>query len=247
MNWSEQVDKLASAMVAFQADTPNVPRGSTAKVTMKAGGSYAFNFADLARVRAHTRESMGRHGLGFTSGTEIIIDGENTRARVTTRVFHVSGQWVEQSICMWLEDGRPQSVGSAQTYATRYNVMALLGLAADDEDDDGNVASGNRATVEQRVKATVDKVRADAAAKVGDNSASPSSPSPSTFGPVFIQKLQAKLTAIGKTTGALRDVMLKAGVDNALCPTDDPKTWNTSLQERIKKWVDAQLTPPNKE
>jgi hypothetical protein len=240
MIWSPEVDKLASAMVAFQADTPNVPRGSTAKVTMKAGGSYAFNFADLAKVRSHTREAMGRHGLGFTSGTEIIIDGDNTRAQVTTRVFHVSGQWVEQSITMWLEDGRPQSVGSAQTYATRYNVMALLGLAADDEDDDGNVASGNRATVDQRVKATVDKVKAEAAAKGTD------APAPmQSFGPNFVNALKTKLANAGKTPADLRNVMLGAGVDAKQCPSTDPATWSITLQDRIKKWVDAQ--PATKE
>ena len=43
-------------------------------------------------------------------------------------------------------DNKPQTVGGCITYARRYGILAILGLAPEDEDDDGNTASGRDAT-----------------------------------------------------------------------------------------------------
>jgi len=55
-----------------------------------------------------------------------------------TRLLHTSGQWIASEHPLPMS-GRPQEIGSALTYARRYSLSALIGIAAD-EDDDANAA-----------------------------------------------------------------------------------------------------------
>ncbi len=68
--------------------------------------------------------------------------------RLTTRLMHLSGEWVESAMPL-PHVGKPQELGSVMTYFRRYQLSAIVGITADD-DDDGNEASGNRAQPAQR-------------------------------------------------------------------------------------------------
>lgn len=230
MKWSETTDKIASALAAFMAEAPNIPKSSTARVQMKAGGNYSFDFADLARVRKTIQPVLAKHGLFFSSGSDV---GDAQGALdVTTRVGHASGQWVEQTIRVWPDNGTPQGIGSAQTYGVRYNVTALLGLAAEGEDDDGNAGSGNRANITPKGATPQPQQR-------------PAAPAPTQgggkLGPVFITNLLARMEQLQMTTSELREIMLGAGVDAAACPSPDPATWDVGLKDRIKAYIEKQL------
>lgn len=225
MIWSEKNTEISKALVGFMADAPNIPKSSTAKVAMKAGGTYTFDFADLARVRATIRPHLKAHGLSYSSGSS--PGGEGGSLAVTTRVVHASGEWVEQTINTYPDNGTPQAIGSAQTYGVRYNVMALLGLAADGEDDDGNAGSGNRANIQPK----------------GQQPAQAPQPGPDTFGPGFTSGLRARLQRLGMSVGDLRRVMVDNGVDSSTVPGEDPLKWHYSeeLESRIKRYVDSKV------
>jgi hypothetical protein len=67
---------------------------------------------------------------------------EPGKASVSTTLVHASGEWISLSLSLPVggKGETPQGVASAITYARRYGLMAILGIAAGDEDDDGEEA-----------------------------------------------------------------------------------------------------------
>lgn len=141
---SEKIDQLAAALAKAQAEMPPVNKTKTARVQMKSGGTYTFDYADLADVLDVVRGVLSANSLAVVQGADV-IDG---RTLLTTRLMHASGQWIESKYAMAAQ-GTPQEKGSELTYLRRYTLCAMLGIAAE-EDDDGNGASGNTASVHKR-------------------------------------------------------------------------------------------------
>jgi hypothetical protein len=83
---------------------------------------------------------LSAHGIAinqFVSAVDAVV-------MVTTRLTHVSGEWVSSSLTVRARDVSPQSIGSACSYARRYSLAALVGVVAD-EDDDAEAAQGRPA------------------------------------------------------------------------------------------------------
>jgi hypothetical protein len=59
---------------------------------------------------------------------------------VTTLIAHTSGEWIETRLALGVESTDPQAIGSALTYARRYGLCALVGVAPGEPDDDGAAA-----------------------------------------------------------------------------------------------------------
>lgn len=126
---SEHVDEIAPAWVAALNDLEDVQRAHTADT-----GSYRYKYADLQTATKQAREVLGRHGLGVHQEAH----GADLGAiRVTTTVWHTSGQWIAADPLVMPAKGGPQDVGSAISYGRRYALMAFLGLATDDDDGAG--------------------------------------------------------------------------------------------------------------
>lgn len=131
MRSSDDITNLAAALVHAQADMPNVP-----KETMGQVGNQKRSYADLATVTETVRPILAKHGLAYVQAPS---DAGPGFVAVTTRLLHESGQWIEDTLSMPYGNGGAQAVGSACTYGRRYSLMAMLGLAP--EDDDGAAAS----------------------------------------------------------------------------------------------------------
>src|SRR5690606_11085019 len=58
---------------------------------------------------------------------------------VTTWLAHKSGEWIQSDLTMTAAQNTPQGIGSCITYARRYALQSMVGIAP--EDDDGNAAS----------------------------------------------------------------------------------------------------------
>jgi hypothetical protein len=84
-----------------------------------------------------TRPVLLKHGLAI-SQTPLYMEGS---AGVETTILHTAGHSTTTTLLLPLKDQSPQGVGGAITYARRYALAAVLGLATE-EDDDGNVSSG---------------------------------------------------------------------------------------------------------
>jgi hypothetical protein len=144
MRSSETIASLAAALVEAQKGMPNVPKETVGQV-----GNQKRNYADLATVTETARPIMSSAGLAWVQGCS---DGASGSVTVTTRIMHTSGEWIEESLSMPTGQGGAQQVGSAITYARRYSLMAMLGLAP--EDDDGAAAQAAHRPQEQQQAAS---------------------------------------------------------------------------------------------
>ena len=136
---SAEFGELATAMVAVQAELKNPKKDQTADIPTKSGGKYSYSYADLAGVLDSCRETMTKHGLAIFQPVAV----ERNAVTVSTLLAHKSGQWICSDLTLASNDATPQGIGSAITYARRYGLTAMVGIAA--EDDDGAGASrGNQ-------------------------------------------------------------------------------------------------------
>lgn len=134
MKHSENVAKLASALSNFQKEMPSLALDREVTVRTKTGGSYTFKYATFKAIVSAAKPILAKNGLSFSQLVE--EDGS-----VTTILLHSSGEYLSSTLHIMGEQ-TPQGIGSAISYAKRYSLSSILGIVADD-DDDGNMASGN--------------------------------------------------------------------------------------------------------
>lgn len=125
MRASDSTAKLAEALAKAQGVMKAPVKDKTAKA-----GSFSYSYADLARVFDAAREALSSNGLALTQ----TMDNEGAGPMLLTRLLHTSGEWIEGAYPI-PANLSGQQLGSALTYARRYSVSAILGLAADDDDD----------------------------------------------------------------------------------------------------------------
>jgi hypothetical protein len=124
---SDQINEIAAALAKAQA---------TIKDAAKSIQAYNYKYADLASVLQIVRPALSSNGIAVLQDTETL---PNASISVTTRLLHVSGQWVESSPLALVIEAKKglsaaQNAGSVVTYARRYSLAALVGLAQEDDD-----------------------------------------------------------------------------------------------------------------
>lgn len=132
MNGSESQAELSASLVAALSDLRNPTKDSKGQVR----GNPNYRYLSLPALCEHVRAAFGGTGLAFSQ--EVVSDAGGVG--VITRIVHSSGEWLESGPLTLPAVGSPQDIGSAITYARRYALAAVVGLAAD-EDDDGKKAS----------------------------------------------------------------------------------------------------------
>jgi hypothetical protein len=130
---SEQVDKIFPALIKAQSEMGNAKKSAV-------NPFFKSKYADLAEIIEVSKGLLSENGLGVIQSP----GGNGSSVTVTCRIIHVSGQWVEDTITLNATKNDPQSIGSAITYARRYQLAALFNIAQ--EDDDGNDSSGKTDT-----------------------------------------------------------------------------------------------------
>ena len=141
---SENIDQLAAAMAAAQAELQDVVATETARVTSRTGSSFDYKYCDLASVRQTVLPVLVKHGLFVIQpmvprDEGIMAERFCVLGHLRTVLMHSSGQWIagEQPIAGdWCN---AQAIGSAITYARRYGLAAICGVAQ--IDDDGQQAT----------------------------------------------------------------------------------------------------------
>lgn len=127
MRTSDTVADISPAMVeAFNAMTT---------VSKDSEGHYG-RYVTLGAVLAFAKPILAVHGLAVQQYPTVSDPGS---VQIVTRLWHTSGQWIEDEGLRMPAPNDPQKVGGAVSYARRYALIAFLGLAADD--DDGQSAS----------------------------------------------------------------------------------------------------------
>ena len=138
---SETINELAEALSKAQGVMGGALKDSS-------NPFFKSKYADLASVWDACRKALSDNGLSVVQGVEnaySVNDDtiDSTVLKVSTRLMHRSGQWMQCDLMMNPKDGTPQAVGSAITYGRRYALAAMVGVYQ--TDDDAEAAHG-RAT-----------------------------------------------------------------------------------------------------
>jgi hypothetical protein len=127
---SVEINELAKALSDAQGEMTAAAKDAT-------NPHFKSRYATLASVWDAIRKPLTANGLSVSQ----ILEAEPGGVAVRTMLLHSSGQWLASRYVMPVgERLTPQAMGSAITYARRYALSAIVGIAPDD-DDDGNAAS----------------------------------------------------------------------------------------------------------
>ena len=136
MQQSPETADLYAALAAAQGEIQNPGKDKVAKVPTKTGGSYSYSYADIADVLSTARPVLSKHGLAVVQ-LPVMASGQLV---LKTRIIHKTGQWIESDYPVCDIGGDHRVMGAALTYARRYALCPMLGIAAD-EDTDGETAA----------------------------------------------------------------------------------------------------------
>ena len=128
---SDNIAELAAALSKAQADITGALKDSS-------NPFFKSKYADLASCWDACRKQLAANGLAVIQTTEPTEAG----LMLVTTLAHSSGQWVRGSMPVLTKDSSPQGQGSGITYARRYALAAIVGLAQ--IDDDAEAAQGRK-------------------------------------------------------------------------------------------------------
>lgn len=132
---SETIGKLAEALSKCQGELPPAKKDSK-------NPFFKSSYADLASVWDTIRGPMSRNGLAIVQPP---MPTDNGHIVIRTILMHTSGEWISGDLSMVPVKNDPQSFGSAITYGRRYSLMAMLGVAPEDDDGEGAMGRGSDA------------------------------------------------------------------------------------------------------
>src|SRR5437870_2990335 len=134
---SETVAALASALAKAQAELINPEKSLTATIRTGRPGEddRSFRYAPLSSGLDIVRKTLGQHEIATLQTTA--IDQTAGMVHLTTTLAHASGEWIASDwpVCPIAETSNPQRMGAALTYARRYALFTLVGIAGEDDMD----------------------------------------------------------------------------------------------------------------
>jgi ERF superfamily len=134
---SESIGTIAAALAKAQAELTNPEKSlvATIRSAFPREGERRFRYAPLSSGLDIVRKSLGRHEIATIQATA--IDKEAGLLRLTTVLAHSSGEWIssEWPVCQITDIASAQRMGAALTYARRYALFTLVGIAGEDDLD----------------------------------------------------------------------------------------------------------------
>jgi hypothetical protein len=134
---SETIGAIAAALARAQAEIANPEKSLTATIRspFPREEDRTFRYASLSSGLDIVRKSLGRQEIATVQTTA--IDTEAGLIRLTTVLAHSSGEWVSSDwpVCPVSETAAPHRMGAALTYARRYALFTLVGIAGEDDLD----------------------------------------------------------------------------------------------------------------
>ena len=128
---SDTVGAIATALAKAQAELSNAEKTLTATIPAR-GGERIFRYASLATGLDLVRKCLGQHEIAVVQSTAL----DQGQIMLTTLLVHASGEWVSSlwPVCPAAEPSA-QIKGAALTYARRYALFTLVGIAGEDDLD----------------------------------------------------------------------------------------------------------------
>jgi ERF superfamily len=134
---SETIGAIAAALAKAQAELTNPEKAlvATIRASHPRDRDQTFRYAALSSGLDMVRKALGGHEIATVQATA--IDNEAGLIRLTTTLAHSSGEWLssEWPVCPIAEMAAPRRMGAALTYARRYALFTLVGIAGEDDLD----------------------------------------------------------------------------------------------------------------
>ena len=134
---SELIGAIASALAKAQSELTNPEKSlvATIRSPFPREGDRTFRYASLSTGLDIVRKTLGKHEIATVQTTA--IDKDAGLIRLTTVLAHSSGEWVSSDwpVCPVGETAAPHKMGAALTYARRYALFTLVGIAGEDDLD----------------------------------------------------------------------------------------------------------------
>jgi hypothetical protein len=141
---SDTIATIAAALAKAQVELTNPEKSLTATIRspFPREADRTFRYAPLSSGLDIVRKSLGRHEIATIQATE--IDKEAGLLRLTTVLAHSSGEWIssEWPVCQISDIASAQRMGAALTYARRYALFTLVGIAGEDDLDAPDLGAG---------------------------------------------------------------------------------------------------------
>jgi len=240
---SESVAALASALAKAQAELINPEKSLTATIrTGRPGDSErSFRYAPLSSGLDIVRKTLGQHEIATLQITA--IDQTAGMVNLTTTLAHASGEWIASDwpVCAIAEIANPQRMGAALTYARRYALFTLVGIAGEDDLDAPDLCDGplSPSAVDRSLRPTDDQSRMP----------------PRTPGDGHARRVRAKLepavTLNPDQSAALREKLLtELGNINALTAKNslsaaDAKLVEDAFERRLSELPSSEAATPS--
>src|SRR4051812_16636049 len=141
---SGSLSKIAGALAKAQAELKNPEKSLTATIPspFPREQSRTFQYASLASGLEIVRKCLSKHEIATVQATA--IEPETRLVKLTTTLLHISGEWISSDwpVCATSETAIPHRMGAALTYARRYALFTLVGIAGEDDLDAPDLNGG---------------------------------------------------------------------------------------------------------
>jgi hypothetical protein len=242
---SPSIAALATALAKAQIELANPEKSLIGTIETQAGegGRRQFRYAPLSSGLEIVRKTLGQHEIATVQTTA--IDETAGIVRLSTVLAHASGEWIASDwpVCAISETSAPHRMGAALTYARRYALFTLVGIAGEDDLDAPDLIGPSQQTSgrNRRRSQGNDRLEGQAASLAARTPlARPQKP--------VVSNIKARVLAAVRfdeiASGRLRDLML--GELNEIDSEDEATTWahrrlteKNKLNESDAKHVEA--------
>jgi ERF superfamily len=139
---SPSIGSLAAALAKAQPELVNPEKSLAATIRPEgaAGAAQTFRYAPLSSGLDIVRKTLGQHQIATVQTTS--IDQAAGIVSLTTVLAHASGEWIASDwpVCAVSDIATPRRMGAALTYARRYALFTLVGIAGEDDLDAPDLA-----------------------------------------------------------------------------------------------------------
>src|SRR6266852_4370576 len=133
---SESVAAIATALAQAQPELSNPEKAMVGTVyNIRSDSPQSFRYASLSSGLDLVRKTLGGQQIAIAQTTD--IDRANGMVNLTTVLLHTSGEWISSDwpVCRLSETSAPRRMGAALTYARRYALFTMVGIAGEDDLD----------------------------------------------------------------------------------------------------------------
>jgi ERF superfamily len=133
---SESVAAIATALAKAQTELSNPEKAMVGTIyNARSDSPQSFRYASLSSGLDIIRKALGGQQVAIAQTTD--IDRANSTVNLTTILLHTSGEWISSDwpVCQLSETSAPRRMGAALTYARRYALFTMVGIAREDDLD----------------------------------------------------------------------------------------------------------------